>query len=163
MDHARAAAHADLDELEALAGTAIAAMGPQRGGSLWQRRDARRAPLRAGLEADLARPGADGALVVGTIDGTVVGYGCSRLEALEDGGVLSVVTDLFVRPEARGVGVGEAMMELLVAHAREQGALGIDSLALPGDRATKNFFETFGLKARAIVVHRSLEDGDAEA
>jgi hypothetical protein len=32
----------------------------------------------------------------------------------------------------------------------------MDSLALPGDRATKNFFESFGLKARAIVVHRSL-------
>jgi hypothetical protein len=44
----------------------------------------------------------------------------------------------------------------LVAHASDAGAIGIDALALPGDRATKNFFETFGLKARAIVVHRSL-------
>ena len=43
-----------------------------------------------------------------------------------------------------------------VAHAQDAGAVGIDSLALPGDRETKNFFETFGLKARAIVVHRSL-------
>jgi hypothetical protein len=29
-------------------------------------------------------------------------------------------------------------------------------MALPGNRATKNFFETFGRTARAIVVHRTL-------
>ena len=34
----------------------------------------------------------------------------------------------------------------------------MDSLALPGDRATKNFFETHGLVARAITVHRRLTD-----
>ena len=43
-----------------------------------------------------------------------------------------------------------------MAHATAAGAIGVDALALPGDRATKNFFETFGLKARAIVVHLSL-------
>jgi hypothetical protein len=32
----------------------------------------------------------------------------------------------------------------------------VDSLALPGDRHTKNFFEAFGLVARAIVVHKTL-------
>ena len=29
-------------------------------------------------------------------------------------------------------------------------------LALPGDRATKNFFESFGLKARLLTVHAPL-------
>ena len=43
----------------------------------------------------------------------------------------------------------------LIAWAHEAGAVGIDALALPGDRATKNFFETAGLTARAILVHRS--------
>ena len=68
-----------------------------------------------------------------------------------------MVDELFVEPEARGVGVGEAMMDLLVAWCVERGCVGIDAVALPGDRDTKNFFETFGLKARAIVVHRPLE------
>ena len=41
--------------------------------------------------------------------------------------------------------------------ARATGCIGIESMALPGDRDTKNFFEAAGLIARAIVVHRSFE------
>ena len=73
-----------------------------------------------------------------------------------DGGRLGVVTDLYTEPGRRELGIGEVMMEALVDWCREQGCFGVDSLALPGDRHTKNFFESFGLVARAIVVHRSL-------
>jgi hypothetical protein len=48
------------------------------------------------------------------------------------------------------------LMDQLVEWCRERGCIGVDSLALPGDRATKNFFESFGLVARAIIVHRRL-------
>jgi hypothetical protein len=48
------------------------------------------------------------------------------------------------------------MMQALVDWCTERGCMGVDSLALPGDRHTKNFFESFGLVARAIVVHRPL-------
>jgi len=33
----------------------------------------------------------------------------------------------------------------------------VQSTALPGDRATKNFFESQGMVARAILVHRWLD------
>ena len=46
-------------------------------------------------------------------------------------------------------------MQALVDWCGARGCFGVDSLALPGDRHTKNFFESFGLVARAIVVHRS--------
>jgi len=49
------------------------------------------------------------------------------------------------------------MMVTLEEWARERSLVGLDAVALPGDRDTKNFFETFGLVARAIQVHRSLE------
>jgi hypothetical protein len=39
----------------------------------------------------------------------------------------------------------------------ERGAVAIQSTALPGDRATKNFFESQGMVARAIIVHRWLD------
>ena len=46
----------------------------------------------------------------------------------------------------------------LLAWATAQGCFGIDALALPGNRATKNFFERYGLTARAIIVHKRLGD-----
>ncbi len=109
------------------------------------------------IEAVLAGDDPAARLVVGTVDDTVVGYGWARVEELHDGARLLVISDLYTEPEARAIGVGEAMMDVLVAEARAAGAIGIDAIALPGDRHTKNFFETFGLTARAIVVHRSLD------
>ena len=65
--------------------------------------------------------------------------------------------DIYVDPDAREVGVGEAMMDRGAGVVRGPGlSSGVDAVALPGDRATKNFFERFGLTARAIVVHRAL-------
>lgn len=149
---------ADLSDVVDLARMAIEELAVLRGGQLWRLREARREPVEVTLEHRLAaRDSVEGEAVVGTIDETVVGYGISHTEQLDDASVLAVVTDLYVHPDARGVGVGEAMMNRLIEHAVAHDAIGIDSMALPGDRATKNFFETFGLKARAIVVHRPLE------
>jgi len=156
VEAARSALPADVAAITELARTAVGELGLLRGGPVWQLQDARVEPIEAGIAADVALRPDQGLAVVGTIDETIVGYGVSRLEALTDGSLLAEVSDLYVDPGARGIGLGEAMMDLLVAHAVDAGAIGIDALALPGDRETKNFFETFGLKARAIVVHRSL-------
>ena len=67
-----------------------------------------------------------------------------------------MIEDIYVDPGARAVGVGETLMNHLIDWCRARGCFGVDSLALPGDRETKNFFESFGLVARAIVVHRPL-------
>ena len=60
-------------------------------------------------------------------------------------------------PRARGVGVGYELMRACVEIARRAGCVGIDARALPGDRETKNFFESFGLVARSLVVHSALD------
>lgn len=161
MEGARPAVAGDLDAVLSLARQAIGELAPNRGGSIWRRREARAEPLDDLLAASVAGAVPDTLAVVGTVDDTVVGYGIVSDERLHDGSTLSVVTDLYVDPEARAIGIGEAMMDLLVAHARSVGAVGIDALALPGDRHTKNFFETFGLTARAILVHRSLAEDPA--
>jgi ribosomal protein S18 acetylase RimI-like enzyme len=97
-------------------------------------------------------------LVVGTIDGTVVGFGVAVVEILRSGAALGVITDLFVEPEARAVSVGEALASQLVAFCDERGCIGVDAFALPGHRAAKNFFEEFGFTARGIVMHRRHDD-----
>jgi GNAT superfamily N-acetyltransferase len=105
----------------------------------------------------------DALVLVGTFDGVVVGYGLVQRETLRDGTAIAVIDGLYVEPDARGVGVGEALMEEVLAWSVAAGCRGIDGFALPGDRETKNFFERFGLTARAILVHRSLGVGtDAE-
>jgi GNAT superfamily N-acetyltransferase len=156
---ARRAEHDDLDELERLSAEADAQLRGQRGGELWALTVGRRPPVRESLAASMDDVGQ--CCVVGCIDDVVVGFGVVRRTPLADDRAIGVVDELFVTSEAREVGVGEAMMDLLVAWCREQGCIGIDAVAMPGDRATKNFFETFGLTARAILVHRTLEDGEA--
>ena len=151
---ARSATAADLDALAALVDEAAAEKRSQKGGELWWRRERREGHAGADVAALLSSP--DHEVAVGTIDGAAVGYGVVRRERLADGGLLGVIEDIYVDPGARAVGVGEALMEHLLAWCREQGCFGVDSLALPGDRSTKNFFESFGLVARAIVVHRPL-------
>ena len=151
---ARQAAEADIASLAGLAAQATAEMAQRRGGSVWSRLEARPDPQAESLVRDLRAD--DASVVVGTVDGAVVGYGAIRLVELHDGSTLGRVGDIYVLPDARGVGVGEAMMELLMAWAGRRGCIGVDSLALPGDRDTKNFFETHGLVARAITVHRTL-------
>lgn len=148
----------DLARLVELASTAIEELRPTRGGALWARREARPLPLDEALAASLVDR--DHLVVVGELDGVVVGYAVARLETLRDGGVLTVLDDLYVEAEARSVGIGELMMDHVVAWAKDSGSFGIDSIALPGNRATKNFFESFGLVARAIVVHRSFEEAE---
>lgn len=158
MERARRATPADLDHVAALAEAALDELEPTRGGSVWIRREARPRPARPSLAAAIDDP--EQLVLVGCIDDAVVGYAAARVEPLRDGSHLAVVDDLFTDAGARGVGVGEAMMDQIVDWAVEQGCVGIDALALPGNRATKNFFETFGLVARAIVVHRPLAPGE---
>ena len=70
-----------------------------------------------------------------------------------------MISELFVHPEGRGVGIGELMLADLVAFLTGRGCIGIDAMALPGHRAAKNFFEQQGFVARRIVMHTSLTGG----
>ncbi|MEZ5167255.1 MAG: GNAT family N-acetyltransferase [Acidimicrobiales bacterium] len=113
---------------------------------MWSRREARPAPFERSIRATAADPASH--LGVGTIDGSVVGFAAVTITDLHDGATIGELHDLYVM-SAAGVGVGEALMDAAIDWCRDRGCIGIDSIALPGDRATKNFFETFGLVARA--------------
>jgi GNAT superfamily N-acetyltransferase len=149
----RSATTADLEELVRLAGRARDHLAAERGGAVVLARETRPWPPDESLAADLAD--ADTHVVVGTVGPLAVGYAVVATEAIR-GGRIAVVRDLFVEPEARGIGIGRRLMDDVVAWAVGQDCDGVDALALPGDRATKNFFESFGLVARTILVHRSL-------
>jgi GNAT superfamily N-acetyltransferase len=154
VEGARPATCGDLAILARLAEQAVAEQVDERGGAVWAARETRPLPAMPSLEQSLGDD--DQLLVVGTFDEVVVGYAGTRLEELRSGALLGVVTDLFVEPGARGVGVGEALIEEVLSWCGQRGCCGVDAVALPGNRDTKNFFETFGFTARAITVHRRL-------
>lgn len=159
MEGCRIATTDDVPRLAELARAAIAELSPAKGGDVWAARHARTEPVEEGLRAALADGGTR--VLCGTIDGAVIGYAVVRVECLPGGGRLGVMDEIYVEPEARAVGVGEAMANAVIEWCREAGCIGIDSVALPGDRATKNFFETFGFTSRLLVVHRRLGEPQA--
>ena len=151
---ARQAGANDIDVVASLVDQAVDELRARRGGEIWAALEARPGPYRDDLRAELDSP--RHCLIVGTIDKVVVGYAAANPQELQDGRTLGRITDIYVMPEGRGVGVGEALMDALEAWAGNLGLIGLDAIALPGDRETKNFFETFGMVARAIAVHRRL-------
>jgi GNAT superfamily N-acetyltransferase len=157
MEAARPATDADLGRIAELAAAALAELAPMRGGAVFCAREARPVPAAASLATVLADP--DQLLVAGTVDGVVVGYAAARLDRLRDGTTIGVIDDLFVELGAREVGVGEAVIDRVLDWCRDRGCAGVDAIALPGARETKNFFESFGFTARAIVVHHRLGAG----
>jgi GNAT superfamily N-acetyltransferase len=152
----RPAEAGDIPRIAELARAVIDELAPMRGGAVWKAREARQEPVEDGLEALLDE--ADARMVVATIDATVVGYAVVRLEQLGDGSVLGVIDDIFVEEGARQVGLGELMIDDLMSWCEERKCVGMDAMALPGHRATKNFFEESGFTARQLVMHHRFGD-----
>jgi GNAT superfamily N-acetyltransferase len=155
VESARPATGADRHRLAELISAARAEIVSQRGGEIHLLRD-----VRALAEDDVLLERSE-CVVVGEYDHVVVGYAALHVERLSDGTDLAVLDDIYVEPDAREVGVGDVVMRAVLEWCRDRHCRGVDAVALPGNRAMKNFFERFGLTARAIVVHRPL-GGDNE-
>ena len=99
-------------------------------------------------------------VVVCTIDAgageAVVGY----IQSTVDDGPLGrtvTVRQAYVDPQARELGFGSDMLDVVIATARSQGATVVEGTALPGDRDTKNLYERAGITARKITVSKRLD------
>lgn len=96
-------------------------------------------------------------VVIGEVEGVSVGFARVEAKSTPQGATICHVHELFVFPDARGVGVGAMLLAEIMRFGRSHGCTGIDARALPGDRNTKNFFESFGLVARSLAVHTTLD------
>jgi GNAT superfamily N-acetyltransferase len=91
---------------------------------------------------DLYRVSCEGALA-----------GLAAVEMIDD----TIRFNVFVvSPEFREVGVGDTLFEYVIHHEKYKNASAYESYALPGDRHTKNFFETRKGKARLLIVRGEL-------
>ena len=88
----------------------------------------------------------------------VAGFGSTIMATLTvhiDSTVASI-EHVYVVPESREVGLGDALIQTLLSELRTRGVQSVEAQALPGDRGMKNLFERHGLIAQTILVGKSL-------
>ena len=140
----RLARQDDTEQLQALEDEARAGLVGRRGGDRWLETHARRGDLwRDAVASD--------AVAVAAIENVIVGY----LVSHHAGGV-AYIDDVYVTPDARELGFGDALVEAATIRGRSGGCTTIEAEALPGDRDTKNLYERAGITARLIVVSTPL-------
>jgi GNAT superfamily N-acetyltransferase len=150
-----AAEHLDGDVgLRALREVIVTELFEERGGPLFLAE-----AQRTTIEIMLGAVAQDQAHLLGVFsDGALIGWAYVRLHTLPDNRILGIIDELGVHPDGRQLGAGELLLENVLAWCRTKDCIGVDSYALPGARETKNFFETFGMKARLLTVHVALGD-----
>ncbi|MST32660.1 GNAT family N-acetyltransferase [Acidimicrobiaceae bacterium USS-CC1] len=158
LEWARPARWSDLRTLRSLWDRADAEIGVGRGGERLvgaiPRPPELDAPPRQGSD-EVLPAGGDRLLVVGGIDEVVLGFVAAGIDRSQPAPV-ALLHVAFVEQEARGVGIGEAMVELVLAWAERSGCAGVDAYALPGSRVAKAFFEDHGFVARLLTMYRRL-------
>lgn len=146
----------DLVVLSEMLRACTAELREERGGELWSLTEgyAELSDIEQHLEARLN--GNDRLTLLAAFDGVSAGCALAELRTLRDGRRICHLSDLYIAPEFRGIGVGEAVLEHVMSWALDHVAIAVESTALPGARETKNFFENHGFKARSLLLSRSL-------
>lgn len=135
----------DRESLVWLEGIARDGVATQRGGDLWLDLHPVQSPAWPSVDTD--------DVLVATFDDVVVAY----LRFHVDGGVL-YVDDVFVHPDARELGGGDALLAAAIDVGIARDARRIEAEALPGDRLTKNLYERAGITAKRIIVSSPIGD-----
>jgi GNAT superfamily N-acetyltransferase len=100
--------------------------------------------------------GREAQLFAGEFEGVVVGVLGVTAPGPEERG-RGRIECCYVERDARGVGVGTALMQAAVAWCRDAGCREVDAFALPGDRATKQRLEAEGFTARLLTLSLRLD------
>ena len=140
----RSARSDDIVQLRTLESEAREALVGRRGGDRW-------------LETHAPRTDSwDDALAAGSVDVAVIGDVIVGYLVAHHERSVAYIDDVYVTPEAREVGFGDALVQRAMSAGRSDGCTTIEGEALPGDRHVKNLYERAGITARLIVVSRAL-------
>lgn len=135
----------DVAQLKLLEAEARAALDGQRGGERWLIEHPEIG------EQWVDRCDTDD-VWVSHMDNVVVGY----MVALLGSDSIIRVDQVWVTPEARELGFGDALLAAVIAGARDRCAVAVEGQSLPGDRQTKNLYERAGIVARLITTYKPL-------
>lgn len=151
MERARPASGSDRAACVRLVGEALTHAASMRGGPALVG-----GATVEGLLARWAHGDAPARMFVGEYSGAVVGVLAVGPQDREDQR-RGRIECCYVEHDARGVGVGTALMEAAVEWCAASGCAEVDALALPGDRATKQRLEAAGFTARLLTLSRRLD------
>lgn len=102
----------------------------------------------------LARDGADGCRIVGTLTLIIFRLGT---------GLRAWIEDVVVDSAARGKGIGEALNREALEIARSRGAATVDLTSRPAREAANRLYQRLGFRRRETNVYRyAFEEGDRE-
>jgi GNAT superfamily N-acetyltransferase len=152
----RRAEHGDAEVLEELEATARAGLADVRGGARWL--DGHHQIGGAWATAIDER-----AVFVGTIPADTEDTGVADVvvallvaDLVDDPMPVVRIDQVFVAPDARELGFGDALVAAAMQWGREVGAELVEAETLPGDRNLKNLYERAGVTARLITVSKRL-------
>lgn len=121
---------------------------------MWPLADGLAEPIETTLDEAVDDP--ETVVMIGQVDGVPFGFILARVEILlpQSGAEpLGSIRLVYTHPNAREVGVAEAMRDEVMDVFRQRGITKFDAHVLPGHRLAKNFFEAGGFSARSIVMH----------
>jgi ribosomal protein S18 acetylase RimI-like enzyme len=102
---------------------------------------------------------------VAEVDGKVVGFMLCRLKrvpATMGGVIVGELSDMWIEPEARRLGIGDKLSRLSIDWMRDQGAHSIEIQVLKDNEASWKLYERMGFKLEFRVGRLMWEDyGDA--
>ncbi|WP_305042819.1 GNAT family N-acetyltransferase [Geoalkalibacter sp.] len=114
------------------------------------------AAQRRGLALILAHPEQGRILVAREADRVLGMVNLLYTVSTALGGRVALLEDMVVRPEARGLGLGAALLEEAVAVARREGCLRITLLTDADNQAAQRFYQRQGFALSAMVPMRRL-------
>jgi len=96
-------------------------------------------------------------VVVGEVDERITGFASLRVTNSLDPAPYAELTDMFVEPEARRLGVASRLVKYLEGIARERGASHL--VVLTGQRNTEAqaFYRSAGYEEYAVAMRKSLK------
>jgi len=145
----------DLPELEALAAMARAEVRGIKGGHAYLDREARPDMDSAALQQSIEAP--DELVLLGLIDDVIVAFAGVIVVELRTGEKVGDLSEIYVMPDARGVAVGEVMLDAAMEWARSRDCVRLEGWVHPGNRDAKNFFERAKMVTRLLRVSTGLQ------
>jgi GNAT superfamily N-acetyltransferase len=116
------------------------------------------------LEQHLFAPDAMAELFVGYLDNEVRGYAlCFHNFSTFEGRPGMYIEDIYVEPEARGRGLGKALMLHIVRLARERDHRRCDWVALDWNKRARQFYESLGARPLSDWVYYRLDETAMDA